>query len=676
MSYRIGCDVGGTFTDICIVEPNSGTASVAKVPTTAGRQAKGVLDGTTQALLFAGLVPNAVAGFSHGTTVAVNAVLERSGAAAALIVTRGFRDLLSIGRQTRPHLYDATIRRPPPLVPPALTFEVTERIGPDGTVQVPLDEDEVAGIAAALSEAGCRSVAVVLLHSYINPDHERRVGALVAAGLDDADISLSVDVLPQPGEYERASTTVMNAYVRPVVRRYLDELSSGLAAMGISRAPSIMQSNGGVMTAASAGSGRAVQTCLSGPAAGLIAARAFAKAAGHANAITVDMGGTSFDVGLVRDGEILSRFDGEIEGLPIRTPMFDIVTLGAGGGSLARIDEGGLLKVGPESAGSTPGPAAYGRGGTQPTVTDANVVLGRLRSGRRLGGSIVIDGAAAADAIATKVGLPTGLDPGAAAAGVLQVVNAAMIRGIRRLTVERGLDPRSFALLAFGGAGPLHAVDLARELGIGTVLIPPAPGLLCALGLLLAPWRLDLASTVIARLSTINDDSLARLTHPLRQHAAHQARADGLAAERLTYAVSADLRYRGQGDQLTIPVDAGSLASAAQAFHREHHRMFGFARTDQPVEITTLRLTAIAPPASDDVPMPPPNTNGDPCLCTARLMIDRATHDVPVLARDRLVPGARFLGPALIEQEDTTVFIGRQPVEVDRYGTLHVRLPP
>lgn len=673
MTHRIGCDVGGTFTDICIIAPETGAATVAKVPTTPS-QADGVLDGTGRALQLAGLAPEGIAGFSHGTTAAVNAVLERAGRTTGLIVTQGFRDILRIGRQTRPHLYDATIRRPAPLVGGALTFEVAERIGPDGAVQVPLDEAEVARIADSLLAAGCRSVAVVLLHSYANPDHERRIGAILAERLGDADISLSVDVLPQPGEYERASTTVMNAYVGPVVRHYLSRLTSGLAAMGIGRAPAIMQSNGGVMTAESAGGGRAVHTCLSGPAAGLIAAQAFARAAGFDNAITVDMGGTSFDVGMVRDGQILTRYDGEIEGFPLRVPMFDIVTLGAGGGSRARIDEGGLLKVGPESAGANPGPAAYGRGGTLPTVTDANVVLGRLRPGRRLGGSIILDGDAAADAIATHLATRIGLDTLAAAEGVLKVVNAAMIRGIRRMTVERGLDPREFALLAFGGAGPLHAIDLAQELGIRTVIIPPSPGLLCAIGLLLAPWRYDFATSVFADLTTLARDDVCKLVHDLRRQALAQAAADGIGAAQIGFEVAVDLRYQGQGEQLTIPVDAGSVESATQEFHREHQRMFGFARTDHPVEITTLRLAATAPPPSGRLPQPAAVLGGDPCIASAQVMVGDAMREVPVLARDRLAVDSAFDGPALIEQEDTTIYIGNQRVEIDSHGSLLVRM--
>ncbi|MGH7334168.1 MAG: hydantoinase/oxoprolinase family protein, partial [Candidatus Rokuibacteriota bacterium] len=376
MGVRIGVDVGGTFTDVVLIDVATGRSVLVKVPSTTGQQAHGVLAGVQQGLAQEGWPAGAVDYFAHGTTVATNAILERKGARTALVTTAGFRDLLLIGRQTRPHLYDARARRPPPLAPRSLTFEVCERVGPEGEVITPLDATALAELAGWLAGVDIESVAVVCLHSYANAGHEQAVAEVIRRSCPGVSISLSSDVLPEPGEYERASTTVMNAYVTPPVARYLSRLASALRAVGVPVAPTIMQSNGGVMAVDTAMREKGVHTCLSGPAAGLIGARFFAERAGYPNVITVDMGGTSFDVGLIREGQILTRTEGRIGDLPLRAPMFDITTLGAGGGSFAGVDAGGLLRVGPESAGADPGPACYGRGGDRPTVTDANVVLG------------------------------------------------------------------------------------------------------------------------------------------------------------------------------------------------------------------------------------------------------------------------------------------------------------
>ena len=669
MAHRIGCDVGGTFTDLCLVEPELGRAFFAKFLTTPQDQALAVAAAARYALDGAAVPGASVTGFAHGTTVATNAILERKGARTALVTTRGFRDVLLIGTQMRPHLYDARVRRPPPLVPRSLTFEIDERVDAAGNVVVPADAAAIESLCETLTAQSVESVAVVLLHSFANPAHERLVREVLEQRVPDMDVSLSSEVLPVPGEYARASTTVMNAYLMPPVRGYLRSLGAGLEALGITASPMIMQSNGGLMTVATASTAKSVHTSLSGPAAGLIAARRFAESAGHPDAVAVDMGGTSFDVGLIRDGDAELRYEGEIEGYPIRIPMFDIVTLGAGGGSIAAVDPGGLLTVGPRSAGARPGPAAYGMGGDLPTVTDANVVLGRLRAGRHLA-SIAIDAQRARRAVGEHVGEPLGMSPEAAADGILQVVTAAMVRGIRRVTVERGIDPRNLTLFAFGGAGPLHAVDIAAQLDMQTVIIPPSPGLLCAIGLLISPWRHHEVAVVGGTTTTLSERALSTTVRRLEDRARAQADADHVVLAKVALAGAVDLRYAGQGHPITVPFGGLGLADAVAAFHAAHRRSYGFDRTDHPVECVNVRVIASAPPPSTDLPLPVFGNGENPVVGEAAVMIAGRPETVPVIERVRLAPGCRLSGPALIEQADSTVYVDRRELAVDDVGNL------
>ncbi|MCQ8278516.1 hydantoinase/oxoprolinase family protein [Acetobacteraceae bacterium KSS8] len=677
MAHLLGCDVGGTFTDLCLVDEASGQAVFVKTPTTVGRQAIAVLEATRTAMRQAEIAPTALRRYAHGTTVATNAILERKGGRIALLVTRGFRDLLLIGRQTRPSLYDPKARRPQPLVPRDLVFEIDERVDAIGSVVSPLDRDSVARAAKALSTQGIEAVAIVFLHSYANRAHEHAAARLLAELCPELVISCSADVLAEIGEYGRASTTVMNAYLAPPLSRYLTALEDGLAEEGIAAPLVIMQSGGGVMPSATARGLKSVHTCLSGPAAGMMGAFHIAAQGGLRDVVTIDMGGTSFDVGLIKDGEILTRHASELEGFPLQVPMFDIITLGAGGGSIAAVDAGGLLHVGPESAGARPGPAAYGHGGTRPTVTDANVALGRLRPGRRIAGEITIDRARAAEAIRTHVAEPLGLSVEAAAEGILAVVNAAMIRGIRCMTVERGLDPAGFAVMAFGGAGPLHAVDLCAALGIPTLLVPPSPGLLCAIGLLLAPWRHvetemlhgDLAGAA-ARIGT----ALAAA----RERIMHRASADVIDPDGVSVHAEIELRYRGQGHQLAVPYDPGApLAAIAAAFHVVHRENFGYDRQDQPVEAVALRLTGSAAAPNATLPLPAGlGETGEMRVGTSPCWIDGGWQDVPVIDRARMPRGFEGRGPMLVEQTDTTLFVGNQPVRVDDAFNLIIGTAP
>lgn len=671
MAFRIGCDVGGTFTDLCLFDDKTGRSTLVKIPTTVGQQDQAVIEATRIALREAGLQAGDLGGFAHGTTVATNAILERKGARTALLVTHGFRDLLKIGRQTRAHLYDQYARRPEPLVPAELTFEIEERCGPDGKVATVLDEETVRAAIGELRAKAVETVAVAFLHAYANPVHERRAAEMLREALPDLKLSISSDVLPEPGEFERTSTTVMNAYLMPPLEDYLGRILRTLAGDGVSVEPAIMQSGGGVMPIETASGAKAVHTCLSGPAAGMIGAQRFASAAGYDNVVTIDMGGTSFDVGLIQNGEILTRYQSEIEGFPLRVPMFDIITLGAGGGSIASVDAGGLLKVGPESAGARPGPAAYGKGGTRPTVTDANVVLGRLRPGRQLGGGIVIDRDKAATAIDEHVAGPLGLTVEQAALGILQVVNAAMIRGMRRITVERGLDPREFVVTAFGGAGPLHAVDLCAEMDVSVLHIPPSPGLLCGIGLLLAPWKHDETAMIGTTAEELSDTEISERISALRQRIDEQARRDALDPTSVSATAMLEMRYRGQGHQLSIAYE-GDLAAALDVFHQAHKRAFGYDRRDQSVEVMLVRLSGSAPAATDQLPLPVIEAHDEPVIAYSPLWIGDQWVEVPVYDRARLAPGTELTGPLIIEQQDTTLVVGTQTLTVDRFGGISI----
>ncbi|WP_377299503.1 hydantoinase/oxoprolinase family protein [Rhizobium sp. SGZ-381] len=674
MVYRIGCDVGGTFTDLCLFEEETGKTFFVKTPTTTGHQATAVVHAARTALGMAGIAADELSGFAHGTTVATNAILERRGARTALLITRGFRDVLAIGRQTRAHLYDQYARKPEPLVPREFVYEIGERLAPDGTVTEALDEETVRGAISAMLTAGIETVAISFLHSYANPAHERRAADIVRAMAPDLKISISSDVLAEPGEFERTSTTVMNAYLMPPLKDYLERIANTLVSDGVTVEPAIMQSGGGVMPIETASGVKAVHTCLSGPAAGMIGARRFAEAAGYKNVVTIDMGGTSFDVGLIEDGQILTRYESEIEGFPLRVPMFDIITLGAGGGSIAHVDAGGLLKVGPESAGARPGPAAYGKGGERPTVTDANVILGRLRPGREIGGGIVIDRERAARAVETHVAGPLGISVEEAAVGILQVVNAAMVRGMRRITVERGLEPRDFAVMAFGGAGPLHAVDLCAELDVETVIVPPSPGLLCGIGLLLAPWKHDETSMISGLTDGMSNSDIRTAIEILVSKIIDQANNDRIDFKSVTLAPVLEMRYRGQGHQLPIHWTPDGLDAAVEAFHQAHQRSFGYARRGESIEISMLRLSASAPPPSDRMPVPTITASDDPVIARSPLWFEGAMVEVPVYDRAKLAIGTELQGPLIVEQHDTTLIVGAQTLVVDSHGNLIIRM--
>jgi N-methylhydantoinase A len=640
-----GVDVGGTFTDV-VVHAEGLRPRAVKVPTTPDNQAVGVERGVAQAL------PDATLRLlPHGTTTATNAVLERKIARTVLVTTEGFADVLQIARQDRPALYDLTMTRPEPLVPHDRVVTVAERIGPDGEAVIALTDEEIERVVRQVERLEPESVAVSLLFGYAGDAHERRL--CDALTFLDVPITRSSALLPEFREFERASTCVLNAAVEPVMRRYLSNLSSRLPDPTIT----VMTSGGGTAGIEFAAAAP-VHTLLSGPAAGVVAAGAVARSAGFADAIAFDMGGTSTDVCLIRDGQPEVSTSAQIAGLPFRTPAVGIHTVGAGGGSIAWVDTGGALRVGPASAGADPGPACYGKGGTEPTVTDAHCVLGHLDPDRELGAGLRLDVNAAQNAIDT---LP---DSAGGAGGILAVVRATMARALRKVSTERGVDPADLALVAYGGAGPLHATALARDLGCRAVVVPPAPGVLSALGLLLAPARHEASRTVMASV----EDDLTSAWETLETQAREELARQGVAGE-ITVTRLADARYAGQSHELRITVEAG--ADLAQLLHQAHREAYGYALPDEPVKIVTLRVVARGEPI---LSQPPSEWDqGEPAAERSREVGDIGT--ARVVSRATLASGDRVSGPALIEQPDTTTLLaGGDVAEVDDSGNLVVRL--
>ena len=651
---RLGIDVGGTFTDLVAL---SGERLVTvKVPSTPHDQSEGAM----RAVEAADVEPDRVVALAHGMTVATNALLERSGARTALVTTEGFRDLLEIGRQNRPALYDLTRRRPPPLAPRELCFGVRERMGPDGEVAA-LDEQSLQEIVEELRAAEVEAVAVCLLFAFLRPEHERRVGEVLRAELEGVHVSLSSEVLPEFREYERAATTAADAYLGPRLGAYLRRLAERTREAGLP-APLVMRSSGGVVDLEAAAAG-AASCVLSGPAAGVVGAAHVARASGYEHVLTFDMGGTSTDVAAVRGGEAEVTTEAEVAGVPIKLPMVDVHTVSAGGGSIAEADPGGALRVGPRSAGADPGPAAYGRGGEEPTVTDANLFLGYLGDGAELGGELTL-GADAAEAALVRVGGQLGLDALATARGVLAVADAEMARALRVISVQRGLDPREFALVAFGGAGGMHACALAEELGTSTVLVPRASGVLSALGLAISDLRRDYVSPLISALDELDADRFEQAFHELEDRAAEDLPSPALVRR-------ADLRYRGQSFELTV--EASEAGALAERFAEAHERRYGYRMDDEPVDVVSVRVVATTPVEKPELSEdPPPGGDGDAQEpARRRAYFDDDWREVPVLERAALGCGSEVTGPALVEfAEATCVVRAGWAGAVDGAGTL------
>jgi N-methylhydantoinase A len=675
MGIQVGIDVGGTFTDFVLFDASSQRLEYFKVPTTKPPDL-GVLTGFRELSGRLGISLREIERIVHGTTVATNALLERRWAKTALITTEGFRDVLEIGRQDRPKLYNWFADRPEPLAPRAFRFEVPERVDASGNVIRPLDEKRVSELTATLRALDVEAVAVCFLFSYLNPAHERRVREILERELD-APIVISSEALPEVREYERASTTVMSAALQPVVGDYAKRLARKLRELGVEAPLEILQSNGGLVSAEQAAR-HAEGLLYSGPAGGVAGAQHVATAAGFPNVITLDMGGTSADVSLIVRGRAAQRVESELAGYRVRVPMVDVHSVGAGGGSIAWIDTGGALRVGPQSAGADPGPACYGRG-EEPTVTDAHFVLGRFDPEGALGGR-ALDLKRARRAVHKAIAEPLGMSVEEAALGILDIADAHMERAVRVITVERGHDPREYALLAFGGAGPLHAASLAERLGIRRALIPAAAGVLSALGALTADLRRDRVQTLLRPLWEVEPRDIVGVFERLRREAEGELHSAFI--EQMEHRPWVELRYRGQAYELFLEVgepiwteglSRGGLLELETRFHAEHRRLYGYALEEHPVEIVSLRLESLGRTPKPALQLREPEAQRPP-----RSRAHREVHfagagalSCPIFARESLPPGAELAGPAVIEgRESTALLPPGWRAEVDGAGNL------
>ncbi len=670
----IGVDVGGTFTDLFVLDEATASARIVKVPSTRGEEARGFMNGIARV----GAGAEAIATIVHGTTVGTNALLERKVAKTGILTTRGFRDVLEMRRRDRPQTWGLRGSFTP-VVPRELRLEVDERVLADGTVHTPVDLAQVRAQAQALLDAGCEAICVFFIHAYANPANEQAAVEAVRALWPNPFVTSASEVLPEIREFERCSTATLNAALQPVVGSYLSRLESDLRAQGFAGELLIVQSNGGVMSRQTA-CDVPVRTALSGPAAGVIACAAIARAAGFPDVITGDMGGTSFDVSLVAKGEAALAAQTAIEyGLVVRSPMIQIETIGAGGGSIASVDASGMLQVGPESAGSNPGPACYGRGNTRPTVTDANVVLGRIAADRPLGGGLLqaLDAQASERAIDMHVAQPLGLTVLAAAEAILTVANAKMAGAIRVVSIERGHDPRQFAYMPFGGGGALHVCAMMREVGVTTGLIPRYPGVTSALGCVMADIRHDAVQTLNQGLAELD---LAGLQQRLKQLAERcQARLDsaGVRFESIQEVINLDMLYAGQTHTLSVKLEASQLSREGiqQAFEQTYQQAFGRVLTGLVIRVLNLRYARIGVrPKLDLKVLAPQGVGSDKVLGLQKVYHQGAWWDAKRLARLDLPVGACVQGPAILEQPDTTVWL--EPgfeARVDDFGNLCVK---
>lgn len=666
MSVIVGVDVGGTFTDFYLRDGVSGRIHVYKTSSTPGNPADAILAGL-EAIVAAGYADrDSISRISHGTTVATNALLQRTGALVSLIVTEGFRDLLEIGRQTRPHLYSLQIDAPEPLVPRERRFEAPERIGADGKALRCLDDDAIARLVQQVRDSGAEAAAVCLLFSFMNPEHEQRLrAALDAAGYSF--VSISSDVQPEFREFERMSTTVLNAYLQPLMAGYLSSLERATGASARNATLRINQSSGGLMSASQAAK-FPIRTALSGPAAGAVGAVFVARSANRNNVITLDMGGTSADVCLIRDQKFSVSYEGSVGGFPVRLPMADVNAVGAGGGSIAWLDRDGLMKVGPQSAGARPGPACYDMGGRLPTVTDANLLLGRLSPAGLLEGQLPLR-ADRAEAAYRDLAARIGKSVIATAQGCIDIVVANMVRAIRTISVEKGHDPADFSLLAFGGGGPLHARAVAANLGIGEIIVPLHPGILCAQGLLAADISESFVTTRRLRIAPAAYAGIADALRCLEQRAHEWYAAEDAPMQDRSIEATLDMRYVGQNYELSVPIDhaaflrapaEAAIESIQDAFAAVHQAQYGSSDPAAAVEIVNVRVTARVKHAdlTERVGQPPATVN-TPAPRSRRpvYFVDPEPIDCPVYNRRDLRSGMTLQGPAIIDQLDTTTVL-------------------
>jgi len=678
--HRIGIDIGGTFTDVVLIDEDSGEARVAKLLTDPERRGATVVEGISSVLAQAGAKAGDLRFIAHGTTIATNAVLERKGARTALIGNTGFRDILEIGRFNRPAEFIYRIQEdlPKPLVPRRLRLGVDCRVNSAGQVVRDADEEEIRQLAKPLREAGVESLAVSFLFSFLNPGHEQQVREVLAPLLEGVDILLSSEIQPEFREFPRTSTTVFAAYVAPVLRRYLKGLLEALNDTGIDCPLYVFQSNGGVARPEQVNRNPAT-TLLSGPAGAVMGAVYLCGLAGFQDFITFDMGGTSLDVCLVREGSAQVSTQREIDHFPVVTPMVDVHTVGAGGGSVITVDEVGRVHVGPHSMGAHPGPACYNLGGERATVTDVNVLLGYLEPSRFAGGQMTLEKELAESAMARDVAEPLGLHSHDAAIGAYAVANHQMAEAIRYVSVERGHDPRDFSLIAFGGGGPVHAVAVARELGIPRVVVPRHPGLFSARGIAMSDFTHHYMLSILRDVAALQPDEVEAVFSSQAAQANTDLEDEGIAPENRRLSRSLDMRYVGQTTEINVPIgegpisDGGDLERAVEAFHREHEQLYSYAVEGEPVEVVNVRLQAVG--LIDKPHLPPLQNQGE----TPRPAGERqaffeagsASVAVPVYRREDLPPGATLEGPAMIEElSSTTVVPPGTKVSVDEFDNL------
>jgi N-methylhydantoinase A len=684
MAWRIGVDSGGTFCDICLFDDASGRIAVWKVSSTPDDPSRGIFHGVTEGLLQVGARAGEINYFGHGTTVGTNALIQHKGVRTGLITTDGFRDLLEIGRQKRPELYDLQADKPEILVSRDLRLEVPERVRHDGTVETALDERAARDAVLALKAAGVAAIAVCFLYGFVRPDHELAVRRIIAEEFPEAFCSTGHEVAPEFREFERLSTAVVNAYLGPVMQGYISRLADRLAELGLTVAPHLTQSNGGVIGFEQAAR-LPVRTVLSGPSTGVVAAQEIGAMIGLPDLITFDMGGTSTDVALLAGGKCRLASEAVVHGYPIKAPMLDIHTVGAGGGSIAYVDSGGLLKVGPRSAGAAPGPVCYGHGNEEATVTDANVVLQTLNPVSLLGGRMQVRQDLARAAVA-RLAEKLGMDVMATAQGIISVVTANMARAIRVISVQRGHDPRDYTLAAFGGAGPLHAARLARELDMNRILVPRNPGILCAMGLLLTDLRADFSSTHLQTLSAAALPDIEANFSALRGQAEAWFEAEGISPDARRITRTVDMRYAGQNYELPVALPEGDIAAAtldalAEGFFAAHRRMYGFVAEGETVQLVTFRVEAaglVKKAAFQPHPDAGPSAEGA-IIGRREVWLPEAGGFVscPVYDREKLRSGNRIAGPAIVDQMDaTTVILPGMTGRVEPYLNLVVEAGP
>lgn len=675
MGVRIGVDTGGTFTDVVLYQRETGNVYMTKTPSTPPNFDRGVLNGIDKILEMTDTDPANVTFLSHGTTVGTNAVLEEEIPNLGLITNEGLRDVLEIGDQTRPDLYDLQTEKPPSLVPRYLRKGVTGRLDAAGNVVDPLDEERARSAIDDLASENIESIVVSFLFSYLNDEHEQRVGELIESHESNIDYALASEIHPEIREYNRTITTILNEAIKTKVEDYFSRLADGITERRIDAPLNIIHSGGGIFTATQAAK-RAVRTVTSGPAAGAVAAHKTSQREGFDNAIGMDMGGTSADVSIIRDGEIVRTTEGEINNLPINTPMIDIETVGAGGGSIAWIDDGGALRVGPESSGADPGPICYGRGGTEPTITDANLLLGRLNSDRFLD-EMTLEVERTREIFEEEIAKPLGMSVEEAALSVVEVANASIARKIHTVTVERGDDPSSFTLVGFGGAGPLQAPAVADSMDIESIVIPRNPGVFSARGILIADVRID--ESYSYRGDELEFDTLATQFEELSASLADRFREQGFDPEDATLKRSVDLRYTGQSYELTVPV-AGTeitdetITDCKRSFHEKHERLYGHAKKDEQIDAVTVRASGVI----ETTPLEDTPARDDADARVEQRDVYFANDGfVPtdIYERTRLEPGQLIDGPAILEENGSTSIVPPDATcEVSKHGNVVIAL--